>query len=82
MDSFLHKKTMEGVCNRYGVKSSASLRKWAEKQVARELALIAKLGLAGYFLIVCDIVEFCPKNGILVSLQLYWPLVPPEGLRT
>src|SRR5665213_3114675 len=42
-------------------------RKRAEKQVERELALIAKLGLAGYFLIVWDIVEFCRKNGILVQ---------------
>jgi error-prone DNA polymerase len=67
MDSFLYKRTMEGVGNRYGVKSSASLRKRAEKQVERELALIAKLGLAGYFLIVWDIVEFCRKNGILVQ---------------
>ena len=67
MDSFLYKRTMEGVLKRYGAKSSASLRKRAEKQVARELALIAKLGLAGYFLIVWDIVEFCRKNGILVQ---------------
>ena len=67
MDSFLHKRTMEGVSHRYGAKSSASLRKKAEKQVEHELALIAKLGLAGYFLIVWDIVEFCRKNGILVQ---------------
>lgn len=67
MDSFLYKRTMEGVVRRYGVKSSADLRKRAEKQVAKELALIAKLGLAGYFLIVWDIVEFCRKNEILVQ---------------
>ena len=67
MDSFLRKRTMEGVCTRYRAKSSASLRKRAEKQVERELTLIAKLGLAGYFLIVWDIVEFCRKNGILVQ---------------
>jgi len=67
MDTFLHKRTMEGVANRYGAKASAKLRQKAEKQVERELALIAKLGLAGYFLIVWDIVEFCRKNGILVQ---------------
>ncbi len=67
MDSFLHKRTMEGVTRRYGVKSSADLRKRAEKQVAKELALITRLGLAGYFLIVWDIVEFCRKNEILVQ---------------
>ena len=67
MDSFLRKRTLEGVGRRYGCKSSASLRSRAAKQVEHELALIAKLGLAGYFLIVWDIVEFCRKNGILVQ---------------
>jgi error-prone DNA polymerase len=67
MDTFLHARTMAGVANRYGCKASAKLRKKAVKQVERELALIAKLGLAGYFLIVWDIVEFCRKNGILVQ---------------
>ncbi len=33
----------------------------------RELALIAKLGFAGYFLIVWDIICFCKRNGILVQ---------------
>ena len=67
MDTFLHKRTMEGVAKRYGCKASAKLRRKADKQVEKELALIAKLGLAGYFLIVWDIVEFCRKNGILVQ---------------
>jgi error-prone DNA polymerase len=58
---------MEGVANRYGCKASAKLRKKAERQVERELALIVKLGLAGYFLIVWDIVEFCRKLGMLVQ---------------
>ncbi len=39
----------------------------ARKQVERELALIEKLGLAGYFLIVWDIVRFCRDNDILVQ---------------
>ncbi len=67
MDSFLRKRTLEGVARRYGCKQSAGLRSRAESQVERELALIAKLGLAGYFLIVWDIVEFCRRNGILVQ---------------
>ena len=67
MDSFLRKRTFEGVSRRYGVKTSAKLRSRAHQQVDKELALIAKLGLAGYFLIVWDIVEFCRKNGILVQ---------------
>jgi len=67
MDSFLRKRTFEGVARRYGCKASAKLRSRAEKQVDKELALIAKLGLAGYFLIVWDIVEFCRRHGILVQ---------------
>jgi error-prone DNA polymerase len=67
MDSFLAQRTMAGVVNRYGCKASARLRKKAEKQVTKELSLIAKLGLAGYFLIVWDIVNFCRDNGILVQ---------------
>jgi error-prone DNA polymerase len=36
-------------------------------QLDRELALIAKLGLAGYFLVVHDIVRFCRARGILAQ---------------
>jgi error-prone DNA polymerase len=36
-------------------------------QLARELALIERLGLAGYFLIVWDIVRECRARGILVQ---------------
>ena len=39
----------------------------AKKQVEHELALIAKLGFAGYFLIVWDIIQFCKQNDILVQ---------------
>ncbi|MGA8027231.1 MAG: DNA polymerase III subunit alpha, partial [Bryobacteraceae bacterium] len=39
----------------------------AQRQVERELALIEKLNLPGYFLIVWDIVDFCRKNTILVQ---------------
>ena len=37
------------------------------KQIDRELALIEKLNLAGYFLIVWDIVRFCKQRNILVQ---------------
>ncbi len=67
MDSFLRKRTFEGVVRRYGAKASRKLRAKADQQVEKELALIAELGLAGYFLIVWDIVEFCRKQGILVQ---------------
>jgi error-prone DNA polymerase len=39
----------------------------ARRQVERELALIQKLGLEGYFLIVWDIVNFCRRSDILVQ---------------
>ncbi len=67
MDGFLRKRTFEGVARRYGCKLSATLRARADQQVEKELALISRLGLAGYFLIVWDIVEFCRKHGILVQ---------------
>lgn len=67
MDSFLEKRTAEGVARRYGPKRDAGLLERAKNQVAHELKLIAKLGFAGYFLIVWDIVEFCKKKGILIQ---------------
>jgi error-prone DNA polymerase len=67
MDSFLRLRTMEGVVKRYGAKRNRKLLEKVEKQVEHELALIQKLGFAGYFLIVWDLVDFCKKNDILVQ---------------
>jgi error-prone DNA polymerase len=67
MDSFLRKRVDEGVIRRYGPKRDAGLLERAKKQVEHELALIAKLGFAGYFLIVWDIVQFCKQHDILVQ---------------
>ena len=39
----------------------------AQRQIERELALIERLDLAGYFLIVWDIVRFCKRRGILAQ---------------
>ena len=39
----------------------------ARAQIARELDLIEKLNLAGYFLIVWDIVNFCRQHDVLVQ---------------
>jgi error-prone DNA polymerase len=60
--SFLRKRTEEGARRRYRPYSSK-----ARQQIEKELALIEKLKLEGYFLIVWDIVEFCRRNGILVQ---------------
>jgi error-prone DNA polymerase len=39
----------------------------AQAQIQKELDLIEKLDLAGYFLIVWDIVQFCLREGILAQ---------------
>jgi error-prone DNA polymerase len=39
----------------------------AQAQIEHELAVIDKLDLAGYFLIVWDLVRFCKREGILVQ---------------
>jgi DNA polymerase III alpha subunit len=57
MDSFLQKRVAEGIERRYGPKNDRSLMERAKKQVEHELKLIAKLGFAGYFLIVWDIIR-------------------------
>lgn len=41
--------------------------KRARQQIDHELNVIEKLNLAGYFLIVWDIVNFCREEGILVQ---------------
>jgi len=62
MDSFLRKLTEEGARQRY-----RPYHERARRQIERELALIEKLKLSGYFLIVWDIVRFCREQGILVQ---------------
>jgi error-prone DNA polymerase len=60
--SYLRHLTDEGARLRY-----RPYHERARQQVERELKLIEKLGLAGYFLIVWDIVDFCGRNDILVQ---------------
>jgi error-prone DNA polymerase len=66
MMSFLRDRTWEGFRDRYG-RGSADLRQRAKRQIERELTLIQKLELAGYFLIVWDLVKFCRDEKILVQ---------------
>ena len=66
MNSFLSKRVAEGVQRRYG-SGNGDLLQRAKKQVEHELALIAKLGFEGYFLIVWDIIQFCKQHDILVQ---------------
>jgi error-prone DNA polymerase len=60
--SFLRKRTLEGMLGRYGAHNEK-----ARLQIERELTLIERLDLPGYFLIVWDIVRFCREKGILVQ---------------
>jgi error-prone DNA polymerase len=60
--SFLRKRVDEGARRRY-----QPYHERARRQIERELALIEKLKLPGYFLIVWDIVRFCQENSILAQ---------------
>jgi error-prone DNA polymerase len=60
--SFLRKLADLGARERY-----RPYHERARAQIARELDLIERLDLAGYFLIVWDIVNFCRHNDILVQ---------------
>jgi error-prone DNA polymerase len=66
MMSFLRERAREGFQSRYAC-ASAELRERARRQIERELALIEKLKLPGYFLIVWDLVRYCREQGILVQ---------------
>ena len=63
--SFLRQRTREGMIARYGVEGEKAEK--ARAQVEKELAMIEKLHLAGYFLIVWDIVRFCHERNILAQ---------------
>lgn len=60
--SYLRQLTEEGARRRYRPYYDR-----AQRQVERELDLIEKLKLPGYFLIVWDLVDFCRQHDILVQ---------------
>ena len=66
MMSFLRERAREGFQSRYGC-TSADFKERARLQIERELTLIEKLKLPGYFLIVWDLVRFCREQNILVQ---------------
>jgi error-prone DNA polymerase len=66
MNSFLRERAWEGFRERYGRKSQ-DMQIRARRQIEKELALIEKLKLAGYFLIVWDLIRFCREQNILVQ---------------
>jgi error-prone DNA polymerase len=62
MEGQLRKLTYFGAQQRYG-----SITVPIRQQLEKELDLIGRLGFAGYFLIVWDIVNFAREEGILVQ---------------
>jgi len=62
MNSFLRTMVLFGAQQRY-----ESITKKVKRQLEEELALITRLGFAGYFLIVWDILNFCRENNIMVQ---------------
>jgi error-prone DNA polymerase len=66
MLSFMRERIREGFQQRYG-RASSELQERARRQIERELKLIEKLELAGYFLIVWDLVHYCREQNILVQ---------------
>jgi error-prone DNA polymerase len=59
---FLRERTLEGMTACYGPENGK-----ARAQIDKELKLIEKLQLEGYFLIVWDIIRFCRERNILVQ---------------
>jgi error-prone DNA polymerase len=62
MMSLLRELTDAGARDRY-----RPYHERARKQIEAELAMIERLQLAGYFLIVWDVVRFCKENNILAQ---------------
>ncbi|GAC1497978.1 MAG: error-prone DNA polymerase [Vulcanimicrobiaceae bacterium] len=61
--SYLRTLVYAGAADRYGMPLESAV----ERQLEYELGIIARMDLAGYFLIVWDIVRFCRESGILVQ---------------
>ncbi len=61
-DSYLRILSLKGAAERYG---DSTQHPAAYGQIEHELSVIKKLGFAGYFLIVYDIVQFCRRSNIL-----------------
>jgi error-prone DNA polymerase len=63
MDGVLRAQTLAGARRRYDGDIPAKVA----SQIDNELAIIEKLGFAGYFLIVADLVKFCAENNVMAQ---------------
>lgn len=78
--SYLRLLAEQGATRRYGSRPSnnledLSLRARAWKTIDHELDVIERLGFAGYFLVVWDIVQFCQRSNIFVRAVVVQPTV-------
>src|SRR5713101_2227483 len=63
LDSYLHELAHDGLRRRYGPSPGDAI----EARLAQELAVIEKMGFAGYFLVVWDFIRFARERGIAVG---------------
>jgi DNA-directed DNA polymerase III PolC len=63
LDSYLHELAHAGLKRRYGANPGDAI----EARLAHELAVIEKMGFAGYFLVVWDFIHYAREQGIAVG---------------
>ncbi len=63
MDSFLLEQTLAGARRRY----QGRIPEKVQKQINEELPLIGRLKVAGYFLIVWDMIKYCEAQNIMAQ---------------
>jgi DNA polymerase III subunit alpha len=63
LDSYLHELAHAGLRRRYGPTPGDAI----EARLAQELAVIEKMGFAGYFLVVWDFIRYAREQGIAVG---------------
>lgn len=62
LDSYLRKLCEEGLSRRYPEKSEE-----VRQRLEEELSIISKMGYAGYFLIIWDVIHYAKKKGIMIG---------------
>jgi DNA polymerase-3 subunit alpha len=63
LETYLHQLAREGLHRRYGPSPGDVI----EQRLAHELAVIEKMGFAGYFLVVWDFIHYARQHGIAVG---------------
>ncbi|PYM90795.1 MAG: DNA polymerase III subunit alpha [Candidatus Rokuibacteriota bacterium] len=63
LDSFFHEQAHAGLRRRYGPNPGDAI----QARLAHELAVIEKMGFAGYFLVVWDFIRYARERGIAVG---------------